>query len=380
MMSPIKRLSLFCCAIFMVAALAGSDGPVGFVRHYTWRNAATGEEAQGLLAFESTAAGTVHRLYVQAPPGNHVILGVFLDPISGHWHNTVTDDETGIVIEVDKDIGVRADSLQEFFAKSHELTSDKVTAENAVIRRGSVNVQLTIPVLPGWPVGHCRDAVGDIDNKKRDEFTRGLSAAFKRSLLFADSAFGHDSPDGAGMFHCVVNILAELTRLTSKGARTDVGQWAEEVSQPQKAGLTAADQAFLGQFRTVTDKHQPLLGPICWQKRVPLALLALDRAGDLLGGTGGLPPAKRSATVSRSQRERDVSIPFSFTNTLLPLTSGPALRALARGLPKVARPRAWFLRPLALPRRATPPLWKLRAPRADCGCVGESSGPAALAR
>jgi hypothetical protein len=252
-----KRLLCLIATLAVVVPAALADEPTGFVRHYTWHNSETGEGVPGLFAFESATAGTVSRLYVQAPSGQRLVLGVFLDPISGHWHNTIMDDETGVVIELDKDIGVTASSLREFFAKTHDLTSDSVTAEHATISRGSASAKVTIPVLPGWPRGHCRDAVNDIDNGVRDRLVKGLSPGFKRSLRFAEAFVGGDSPTGeGGEFLCVVNILAELTK---GNERIDIGHWTQEVDQPHK-DLTAADTAFLGRFRSVTDKRKPLSG------------------------------------------------------------------------------------------------------------------------
>lgn len=110
----------------MSASEPGSDAVRSMHREISWTtNDAT---YPGLYVVQIAPSGATFRVICLCPGENRAILTEGTEPTRGVLRTVLLDDRTGWWVRLERDTGVRADSLERFFALALETTNESFTS------------------------------------------------------------------------------------------------------------------------------------------------------------------------------------------------------------------------------------------------------------
>jgi len=118
-----------------MAFAATVSGGVSFVEVLRFHKAGGTEDLLGLRAIYTGPAGQITKALLQMPDDSPLVVTFVVRPRVGSFTTRITDDDTGWWVEMSNSYQVRADTLEDFFAKlsgepQPPAFSSRITAQN----------------------------------------------------------------------------------------------------------------------------------------------------------------------------------------------------------------------------------------------------------
>lgn len=231
-------------------------------RELTW----TTQDAtyRGLYVVQIAPSGATFRVICLCPRENRTILTESTEPARGVLSTVLHDDGTGWWVRLERDVGVRADSLESFFALAHETADERSSSTSTLTTSTGLSYSTEVRgadsgVLPD--VLLPRMAKAGVAGQLAAEIPRDLRAAIlflDRSLMDVATAI---EPGPVSQRRALDGLLGLLARLLFSDQRTaaelpPVFQAPMQIGEFH-TGLDVGDQelkSLLRPFTTVSEQ------------------------------------------------------------------------------------------------------------------------------